>query len=158
MSDEFVDKPFFVPQKEIDYIDSVNEELIDQILGQFVDIYKVSIEDTNDNIYGEASAKYYKAGFRVNCLIQFNEPENTLDDFGTDLNSSLELYFHRTTLKGSGFYPEIGDIVDWNDTYYEINSTTEPQHIAGNYRYKHQIKVLAHRMRLTSLQIEEIGE
>ena len=94
MSDEFVDKPFFVPQKEIDYIDSVNEELIDQILGQFVDIYKVSVEDTNDNVYGESSAKYYKAGFRVNCLIQFNEPENTLDDFGTELNSSLELYFH----------------------------------------------------------------
>ena len=35
--------PFFIPQKEIDMIDSMNEELIDEIVGQSVDIYKVSI-------------------------------------------------------------------------------------------------------------------
>ena len=29
-------KPFFVPQKEINVIDSMNEELIDEILGQYV--------------------------------------------------------------------------------------------------------------------------
>ena len=34
--------PFFVPQKEIDVINSMNEELIDEIVGQSVDIYKVS--------------------------------------------------------------------------------------------------------------------
>ena len=34
--------PFFIPQKEIDTIDSMNEELIDEIVGQSVDIYKVS--------------------------------------------------------------------------------------------------------------------
>ena len=39
-------KPFFVPQKEINLIDSMNEELIDEILGQSVDIYIVSIENT----------------------------------------------------------------------------------------------------------------
>ena len=32
-------KPFFVSQNEIDYIDKVNEELIDEIVGQAVDIY-----------------------------------------------------------------------------------------------------------------------
>ena len=37
-------KPFFIPQKEINLIDSMNEELIDDVLGQFVDIYKVDVE------------------------------------------------------------------------------------------------------------------
>ena len=46
-------KPFFIPQKEVDLIDVLNEELIDDILGQYVDIYKVSVDDTEDNIYGE---------------------------------------------------------------------------------------------------------
>ena len=46
--------PFFLPQKEIDIIDSMNEELIDEIVGQSVDIYKVNIERTEDNIYGES--------------------------------------------------------------------------------------------------------
>ena len=38
----------------------------------------------------------------------------------------------KTALVESDFYPEIGDIVDWNGFYWEINGTTEPQLIAGH--------------------------
>jgi hypothetical protein len=34
-------KPFFIPQKEFDLINQLNEELIDEIVGQSVDIYKI---------------------------------------------------------------------------------------------------------------------
>jgi len=149
--------PFFIPQKEINMIDSMNEELIDEIVGQSVDIYKVSIDNTDENIYGESTTKYYEVGFRVNCLIQFNEPEITQDEFGADENSDIEMYFQRNNLSSGSlnFYPEMGDIVDWNEHYWEINGTTEPQLIAGNPNYKHSIKATAHRARLSSLQIEE---
>ena len=149
--------PFFVPQKEINMIDSMNEELIDEIVGQSVDIYKVSIDNTDENIYGESTTKYYEVGFRVNCLILFNEPEVIQDDFGTDVNSSIEMYFQRNNLSSGSlnFYPEMGDIVDWNSHYWEINGTTEPQLIAGNPNYKHSIVATAHKARLSSLQIEE---
>jgi hypothetical protein len=135
----------------------MNEELIDEIVGQSVDIYKVSIDNTDENIYGESATKYYEVGFRVNCLIQFNEPEITQDEFGADENSDIEMYFQRNNLSSGSlnFYPEMGDIVDWNEHYWEINGTTEPQLIAGNPNYKHSIKATAHRARLSSLQIEE---
>ena len=149
------EKPFFVPQKEINLIDSMNEELIDEIVGQTVDIYKISIDDTDTNLYGESTTKYYNDGFRVNCLINYIEPTIDQDEFGADVNTSIEMYFHRTTLEEAGFFPEIGDIVDWNDIYFEINLVTEPQLIAGNTQFKHQIKAIAHRSRLSSLQIEE---
>ena len=148
-------KPFFVPQKEVNLIDSMNEELIDEIVGQTVDIYKISVENTEENLYGESSTKYYNEGFRVNCLINWSEPSVDQDEFGPDVNTSVELYFHRTTLEEAGFYPEIGDIVDWNDIYFEVNAVTEPQLIAGHQNFKHQILVTAHRSRLSTLQIEE---
>ena len=149
--------PFFLPQKEIDVIDSMNEELIDEIVGQSVDIYKVSIDNTDENVYGESTTKYYEVGFRVNCLILFNEPEITQDEFGADENADIEMYFQRNNLASGSlnFYPETGDIVDWNDFYWEINGTTEPQLIAGHPGYKHSIVATAHRARLSSLQIEE---
>jgi len=149
--------PFFTPQKEIDIIDSMNEELIDEIVGQSVDIYKVSIDNTDENVYGESTTKYYEVGFRVNCLILFNEPEIIQDEFGADENSSIEMYFQRNNLSSGSlnFYPEMGDIVDWNEHYWEINGTTEPQLIAGHPGYKHSIAATAHRARLSSLQIEE---
>ena len=150
-------KPFFIPQKEFDLINQMNEELIDEIVGQSVDIYKVNVERTEDNLYGESTAKYYDVGFRVNCLIQYNEPEIIQDEFGADLNSSIEMYFQRENLSSGSlnFVPETGDIVDWNNYYWEINGTSEPQLFAGHPGYNHQIKATAHRSRLSSLQIEE---
>ena len=150
-------KPFFVPQKEIQLFDTFNEELIDDILGQYVDIYKVSLKETDVNIYGEAADGIltFDKGFRVNCLVQFETPDVDMTEFGADLNASIGLYFHRNSLKDSNFYPEVGDIVDWNDFYFEINAVTEPQLIAGHQNFKHQILATAHRSRLSTLQIEE---
>ena len=150
-------KPFFIPQKEFDLINQMNEELIDEIVGQSVDIYKVNVEGTEDNVYGESTAKYYDIGFRVNCLINFTEPDVVQEEFGADVNSTIEMYFQRENLASGSlnFVPETGDIVDWNSNYWEINGTTEPQLFAGHPNYKHQIKATAHRSRLSSLQIEE---
>ena len=149
--------PFFLPKKEINLIDSMNEELIDEIVGQSVDIYKVSVENTDENVYGESTTKYYKNGFRVNCLIQFNAPTYEQEEFGADYNADIEMYFQRNNLASGSlnFYPEAGDIVDWNNYYWEINGTTEPQLIAGHPEYNHSIKATAHRARLSSIQIEE---
>ena len=150
-------KPFFVPQKEFDLINSMNEELIDEVVGQSVDIYKVSVENTDENIYGESTTKYYEVGFRVNCLIMYNEPIVNQDEFGTDTSADIEMYFQRENLASGSlnFYPEVGDIVDWNNNYWEINGTTEPQLFAGHPNFNHQIKATAHFARMSSLQIEE---
>ena len=56
-------RPFFISQKEINLIDHMNEELIDEMVGQVVDIYKVNTQHTKDNIYGESTTKYF------NCLL-----------------------------------------------------------------------------------------
>ena len=150
-------KPFFIPQKEFDLINQMNEELIDEIVGQSVDIYKVNVERTEDNLYGESTAKYYDIGFRVNCLILYNEPEVRQDEFGADTAADIEMYFQRENLASGSlnFYPETGDIVDWNNNYWEINGTTEPQLFAGHPNFNHQIKATAHFARMSSLQIEE---
>ena len=102
-----------------------------------------------------STTKYYNDGFRVNCLINYIEPTIDQEEFGPDLNTAIEMYFHRTTLSEADFYPEIGDIVDWNGTYFEMNSVTEPQLIAGHQNFKHSIIAVAHRSRMSSLQIEE---
>ena len=150
-------KPFFVPQKEVDLIDAMNEELIDEILGQYVDIYKISLDETNANLYGESTTKYYNVGFRVNCMLMYNEPESTQDEFGDDVTSTLDMFFQRNNLASGSlnFYPETGDIVDWNDHFWEVDSVTEPQLIAGSPNFRHNIFASAHRSRLSNLQIEE---
>ena len=44
-------RPFFISQKEINLVDHMNEELIDEIVGQSVDIYKVATEHTPSKLF-----------------------------------------------------------------------------------------------------------
>ena len=62
-------KPFFLPSKEFNLFQDMNTELIDDILGQTVNIYKIEVEETDVNIYGESDRKYFKDAFQVNCLV-----------------------------------------------------------------------------------------
>ena len=151
-------RPFFISQNEVNLIDSMNDELIDDIVGQVVDIYKINTLHTKDNIYGESTTKYFNVGFRVNCLIRYNAPEvEQFQDVGADVNSTIDLMFQRNNLASGSlnFMPEAGDICDWNNYYWEINGVTEPQLIGGHPSFNHSIKATAHRSRLSSLQIEE---
>ena len=70
---------------------------------------------------------------------------------------NITMFFQRENLSSGSlnFYPENGDIVDWNDYYWEINGTTEPKLFGGHPNFKHNIVATAHRSRLSSLQIEE---
>ena len=151
-------KPFFISTKEISLFDSMNEELIDEFVGQSVDIYKINTQHTKDNIYGESTTKYFNVGFRVNCLIRYNAPEvEQFESVGADVNSTIDMNFQRNNLASGSlnFFPEAGDICDWNNYYWEINGVTEPQLIGCSPSFSHAIKASAHRSRLSSLQIEE---
>jgi hypothetical protein len=151
-------RPFFISQKEINLFDVMNEELIDDIVGQTVDIYKVEIDETTANLYGESTTKYFGKGFRVNCLIRYNAPEvEQFQEAGPDTNSTIDLMFQRNNLASGSlnFFPEAGDICDWNNWYWEIDGVTEPQLIGGHPSFSHAIKATAHRSRLSSINIEE---
>ena len=50
---------YFVGEMEPEQINQMNEELIDEVIGQSVDIYKVNIDNTEENLYGESTTKYY---------------------------------------------------------------------------------------------------
>ena len=85
--------------------------------------------------------------------------DNTVPPFesvGADVNSTIDLMFQRNNLASGSlnFYPEAGDICDWNEYYWEVNGVTEPQLIGGHPNFNHTIKATAHRSRLSSLQIE----
>ena len=103
----------------------------------------------------ESGMSFEDALEQMNRMMQNPPPEIRQDEFGPDVEGSIEMYFHRTTLKEAGFYPEIGDIVDWNRHYYEMNTVVEPQLIAGHHGFNHQIKTVAHKIKTSNLQIEE---
>ena len=154
----------FYPQKDIDTIKKFNQELVgdvsvgkDGIIYQPVIIYKVSVYDTEVNMYGETSTgKVYNPGVQVSCLIAADDQTTTTDEFGPDLAQTGLFSFVRQTLVDIGYVIEIGDIIDWNSGYWEISSISENQLVGGQTDYNHSVVCNAFLVRISHLNIERV--
>jgi len=153
----------YYPQKDLDTIDKFNRELLgepnlskDGIINQTVVVYKVSVYDTESNMYGEsAEGKVYKPGVNLPCLVDAEDFDFNTDDFGPDQRQNVSFAFQRDYLVEVNFRPEIGDIVNWNDGYFEINAFNENQLVGGNTDNNHSIVATAHLTRLSITNIEQ---
>ena len=154
----------FYPQKDIDTFDKFNKELVgdlntnkDGIIYQPVVIYKVSVYDTEVNMYGEASdGKVYKDGVQVTALVEADEQTTTTDEFGPDLQQNALFSFVRQSLVDISYVVEIGDIIDWNNGYWEVSSVNENQLIGGQTDYNHSVVCDTFLVRISNLNIERV--
>lgn len=136
--------PRFLTDKDKAFIDSINNELINDVVETPIIIYKYVLEDSDD-IYGEDINKHYKPGVEIYCIIDRSEPTTEEDEFGTNIKQSVAFNINRDYLSQKNIYPEIGDIIEWNEFYYQIDNIKENQYLLGRSIYNFSILVDAHR-------------
>ena len=154
----------YYPQKDINTIKRFNQELIgdlavgkDGIINQTVVLYKVSVYDTETNMYGEsAEGKVYKPGVQLACLITADEQTTTTDEFGPDLQQTALFSFIRQSLEDISYVVEIGDIINWNSGYWEVSSISENQLVGGQTDHNHSVVCNTFLNRISHLNIERI--
>ena len=154
----------FYSQKDIDTFDKFNKELVgnlsteqDGIINQPVIIYKVSVTDTEVNMYGETSqGKVFKPGVQIVALVNAEDQTTTTDEFGPDLQQNAEFSFIRQSLVDINFVVEIGDVINWNNGYWEISSINENQLVGGQTDYNHSVICNTYLIRISHLNIERV--
>ena len=77
------------------------------------------------------------------------------DDFGPNRNQDHIFKMREKKLKQLEFYPEIGDVVFFNDKFYELDSVISEQLLGGQSDKNHSIICNAHYTKYTSLNILE---
>jgi hypothetical protein len=77
------------------------------------------------------------------------------DDFGPNRSQDHVFKMREKMLRQLEFYPEIGDVVSWNDRYYEIDNVIQEQLLGGQAEKSHSIICNAHYTKYTSLNIME---
>jgi hypothetical protein len=132
--------------RDISLFRHLNRELINNIIEQKVGYYKLALDKSLPNMYGESVKKTYNDPVLLNCLIERGDTEPVTDDFGTDITRNMKFRFLRDDLAGidlstelgadgKGFtyniVPEVGDVILWNNDYYEVNNANENQLIVG---------------------------
>lgn len=147
----------FVTQRDYEFIQHITRELIDETMDVGVVLYKIVVGSTTVNIYGEAVSKPRYTPVKVNAIVKYDKNTLTQDEgFGTNQDQQVEFRFARRMLQEVSTYPEIGDIVGYNNHYYEVHNITETQLIAGKPGFNTAIICMAHLTRRTSIDIEEV--
>ena len=154
----------FLPQRDLDVFTRVNKELIgdirlgkDGIINQQVVLYKVSVQDTQTNLYGEAAGgKRWKNGVKFACLVDAEDFDWNTDEFGPDDQQNASFHILRQSLIDLSLVPEIGDVFEWNWAYFEINSINENQLIGGQQDNNWTVTCGTYRVRFSNLNIERI--
>jgi hypothetical protein len=121
----------FALGRDIRFFEGISRELVDAVVTTAVVLYKLIIEDSKTNLYGESLSKTYYQGTECNAIIERGDTSATYEGFGGDSTQTVQFRFNRFTLAEKGFYPEIGDIIYHNDAYFEVDNVTEDFLIGG---------------------------
>ena len=154
----------FLPQRDLNVFERVNKELIgdlktgkDGIINQQVVLYKVSVQDTNTNMYGEAAdGKRWKDGVKFACLVDAEDFDYNVDEFSVDEQQNATFNILRQTLIDLSLIPEVGDVLEWNWAYFEITGINENQLIGGLQDNNWTVTCNTFRVRFSNLNIERI--
>ena len=154
----------YLSQRDRNIFEKFNKELIgdlvnakDGIINQTVIIYKISTYDTETNLYGEAAGgKVFNPGVQVACIIDAEDFDWNMDEFGPDERQNANFSFIRQSLVDLSFVVEVGDIVEWNWGYFEINAINENQLLGGQQDNNWSVVCTAHRVRSSNLNIERV--
>jgi hypothetical protein len=122
----------FGGSRDVSLFRHVNRELLGNVITQQCALYKFSLEQTTVNMYGEASGgKFLEGPYLLNSLITVDDNTSPVNEFGVDFGWGITAAFLRDDLVDSNVHPEVGDIILYQESYFEIDNTTETQYFMG---------------------------
>ena len=121
----------FGSNRDFDLLVNINRELLKDIVEQEILYHKLSLEDTQANLYGEALEKSYWNAVKLNCLITRGDQVVDIQEFGPDLGREASFAFLRPDLADVSVVPEVGDVIQWHRDFYEVDTVRENQLFVG---------------------------
>lgn len=134
----------FGRQRDINLFTTINRELMGDVITQQCSFYQYQLANTRVNIYGEAAhGRYFKGPIIFNALIARQDQEYPESDLGVDFKWGIEFRFLREDLVDANVVPNVGDVILYQEGYYEVISTNANQYIVGkNPDYPNNINPL----------------
>jgi len=156
----------FGGMRDAKFLAAINSELINAIVDTEIEYFKIQIEQSDSNLYGESERKAYYNSILIPCLITKDEKSSAMDDYGHTYTRTSKFALSRDLLETITLYPEVGDIILWDNEYFEIDNVDANQYFTGknpetwpngtSHGYSVSIVVDAHVTRQTPTGIKDI--
>ena len=121
----------FGSSRDFDLLVNINRELLKDIVEQEILYHKLSIEDSEINLYGESMQKSYFNSIKLNCMITRGDQIIDIQEFGPDLGREASFAMIRKDLEDKSILPEVGDIIQWQNDFYEVDTVRENRLFLG---------------------------
>jgi len=148
---------YFSP-RDINVLSSLNVELMGDIIECVVQVFKIATYETNTNIYGESSSdkgKVFYSGIDLSCLVQREDINTENQGYGPDRKQDIVYRFRERDCITTNYFPEIGDLILYNQRYYEIDNVIQEQFLGGHPDKSLSLIVNTHYTRLSKLNLVE---
>jgi hypothetical protein len=122
----------FGSARDISLFRHLNRELLWDVITQQCVYYKLNLNQTKVNMYGEsAGEKFYEAPVLFNALISREAQTRSVDEFGVDFSWDIEFRFFLDDLVDANLIPEVGDVIMYQEGYWEVDNTNANQYFVG---------------------------
>ena len=151
----------YFSSRDLKLVGQFNGELMGDIIENIIQVFKICPNETKTNIYGETSAetgKWYYPAIQISALIERSDMEAEYEDFGPNRRQDYVFKMREKMLQQLQFYPEIGDVIFFNDRYYEVDNVVQEQLLGGQPDKSHSIICNTHYTKYTSLNVIERNE
>lgn len=148
----------YFSSRDLQFINSVNAELLGNIIETYVVCFKIAAGHVKTNMYGESGVEEGKSfydGIQLTALIERNDPTTDDEGFGPDRDQSVVFKLRENSCRDANYFPEIGDVILFNDRYHEINNIVQEQFLGGQSDKSHSFICNTHYSRLSKLNIIE---
>ena len=96
----------------------------------------------------------YEDGINMPAIIGHEDLTFETNEFGPKSDQVVSFAFQRQYLLKEDYRPEIGDIVEWNYAYFEINTINENLLVGGDTEKNHDLVATCHLTRVSKLNID----
>ena len=119
-------------------MNTFSAELFGDIVQQVITFFKICVEETKVNIYGESdgSGKIFLPGVEITSLIERETLDADDTEFGPSKIQIVKFIFRHVSLDLLKLFPEPGDHVMWNDKIFEIHDVNSYENIYGGQSEK----------------------
>lgn len=148
----------FVTSRELDFINDTVKELIKDVVGQKIYLYKVRPEVTNiHGVYEEAIDKVFDPPVELECRVQYEPEDVRANRFGTEEYYTINCYFHSRDLIERDVEINEGDFFNFDATWFEVVKSTINTIIYGQIEHSMGVHVICKQARRGLIDVEPIG-
>lgn len=122
--------PLYNSNRDAGFLLGVNREIMHAYSSVEVAVYKLDLDSMETNIYEESNNKSYQPPVRLFAQIRFDEKTPSGEEL-IDYTQTIGVGFLINDLKAANMYIEEGDIIEYDNGFYQVDQVSEMRGWSG---------------------------